>query len=206
MAIKHTTHRSLTILPMMELKNFAYTSWRGATYHQHKVHQLLNSPGLQTMWQEDKGLDTKNQQRMQDQINVFHWHIRAFFWELDAAFDTMLVWCNQKYQLNIAEKNVTWKEVSTRSSAQADWLQKLAILQTAYDSEWFYEVRQYRNFAHRAYLFGHSEFDHHYDQSPPTFVGFRLSPAREGQMLIELEGQLSNYVKEMRDVLDAVFA
>src|SRR5262245_46956187 len=76
------THNStLTILPPVDLASDAPAALQGAHYHLQQLRRFI-SDGLP-----------------QTAVNPFHFHLRAFFWELVATFDSMLQWVNQAQQL-----------------------------------------------------------------------------------------------------------
>lgn len=61
-----------------------------------------------------------------NQISLFHWHLRSFFWELAAVRD------------------------SPQRAAGADPA-LAAALAVLHESDWFFEVLAYRNFAHQSF-------------------------------------------------------
>jgi len=90
-------------------KQDAFLALRGASYHLAQVIEQFN-----------KGLTTD------DQISLFHWHLRSFFWELAAVRDTL------------------------QRAARADPA-IAAALAVLHESDWFIEVLAYRNFAHQSF-------------------------------------------------------
>ncbi len=63
-----------------------------------------------------------------------------------ATFDTMLQCVNQKYEPGLSAEEVKWKNIPRRAGKnQPEWYKKYALLKSAYESEWFFEVRAYRN-------------------------------------------------------------
>lgn len=191
----------LRILPPMELRNNAGSALYGARYHFEMAQQLVQSRGMQTQWQEDRTLDELTRAKRQHEMNRFHWHLRAFFWELVATFDTVLHWVNQTLGLGIKEHKVEWNEIEAEAKKQTKWSAQLDTLKRVYECEWYFEVRQYRNFAHRAFLFVQGEYD-----ADNKLKVLWLLPAREGQREnYDALEQLSSYLDEMRNLLQKFF-
>ena len=183
-----------------ELDKYASLAFGGARFHLKKIKERVNSPAVQTIWSNDKNLDETARRKLQADINIFHWHLRAYFWELIAAFDTMLQWANQRYKFGLSEVEVRWKKIPKQARKyQAEWDQKYALLEETWNSSWFYEVRMYRNFAHRAFQFVQSD------------IGDELNiicllPMRVGQQQCQdLREQLSYYLKQMGQLGKKIF-
>ena len=81
----------------------------GASYHLHQLEAQFSS-----------GLSDD------EQVMLFHWHLRGFFWEVVAVRDSMR------------------HEPKTNS---AIW----AALRALEGAQWFQEVNKYRNFAHESF-------------------------------------------------------
>ncbi len=205
--LKFSPSVQLRIVPAMALDQLAHSAFIGAVYHLARIRELITSPGIQTMWQEDNDLDDPTKRKYRADLNQFHWHIRAYFWELVASFDTMLQWANHRYALGIDEHLVKWEKIPRQTNRdQADWDAKYNLLKSAWDSEWYFEIRMYRNFSHRAFLIIHSEFDGHFGHSTPSLNAIYLVPAREGQQeYVDLVKQLSLYLDHMRQLGEKVF-
>lgn len=199
--------KQLRIVPVMPLDELAHSAFIGAAYHLARIKELIASPCIQTMWKEDTDLDDTTKREYQTGINQFHWHMRAFFWELVASFDTMLQWANQKYGLGVDEHKVEWEKIHGKASKdQIEWNAKDALLESIWNSEWYYEIRMYRNFSHRGFLFIQSEYDGHYGKSKPTLKLICLIAAREGQQeYVDLLQQLFQYLDHMRQLGEKVF-
>ena len=200
--VKMSKHKAcLHILPPMELQKNAWSALWGARHHFEKARELVRSPGVATRWQEERSLDTPTRSRLQDELNRFHWQLRAFFWELVATFDTVLHWVNQKLGLSIHERDVRWEKVKDEAKKQNKRSKELGALKTAYDSEWFFEVGQYRNFAHRAFLFVQGEYD-----TENKLILLWFLPARVGQRNnYDALARMSDYLDQMRKVLETIF-
>jgi len=200
--------KQLRTVPAMALDKLAHSAFIGAVYHLARIRDFVASPCLQTTWSEDTDLDETTKRKCQTDLNQFHWHTRAFFWELVASFDTMLQWANRRYGLGVCEHQVKWKRIPRKSSKdQAEWDVKYALLESAWNSEWFYETRMYRNFSHRGFLLVQGEYDDHLGKSKPTLRLIWLIPAREGQQeYVDLLQQLSQYLEHMRQLGEKVFA
>jgi hypothetical protein len=195
----------------MSLDVLAHTAFIGAKYHLDKIIELSANPCIQTNWQYENNLDDRKKEKLQADLNQFFWHIRGFFWELVASFDTILQWVNQKYELGEKEDKVRWDNINTGNckskELQAEWEKKHEILEDAWQSEWYYEVNKYRNFSHRAFLYVQTEFDYHYGKSGPTLEKIWLLPAREGQPeYADLITQLSNYMVKMNNLGRQLFS
>ena len=205
----HNYHQLYRIFPSMDLSDHTYFAFNGAVYHLSRVKALLNSPGMQTLWTEDTTLDERARAERQSEINLFHHHLRAFLWELVATFDTILQWANQRYELGVPEKDVKWSKIQKKAKYankdQADWDKKYSLLQRAWNGDWYFEVRGYRNFAHRAFLNVQAAIVKESDGDRLEIA--HLFPIREGQHeFVPIQEQLSIYLENMRRLGAAVFA
>jgi hypothetical protein len=111
-------------------------------------------------------------------------------------------WANIHYQLGLTGRQLTPGKIQDKMANDPRCAQALAVLQIAADAEWLFEVRTYRNYAHRP-LIDMNGIHFERDGSFQTY----LVPARDGQSLLPIGEQLSGYVAAMRDVglqLDAV--
>jgi len=194
----------------MELDELAHAAFMGANYHLEKIKKLINSPGMQTIL--DKNIDEPTKKKLQNDVYLFHWHLRAFFWEMVATFDTILHWVNQKYKLGLKEGEVKWVNIHNMVNKfninQSEWKNKYTLLENAWNSEWYYEVRKYRNFAHRAFLFVQGEYfeEVNYDNSKFKQNTTWLLPVRKDQEnCFDIIEQLSHYLEEMRQLGENIF-
>lgn len=188
----------------MKLDSFVQSAYQAAKYHLEKIKEIVNSPSMQEFWHEDKGVDGSIRKLHQENIDKFHWHLRAYFWELVAAFETMLQWANQRYELGLEEKEVVWKNMPKKAGKdQSEWDNKHKVFESVWESPWFFEVRMYRNFAHRAFLFVQGEFDESESENAPApkLSTLWLLHVREGQPNIGLVEQLESYIEKMRQLV-----
>lgn len=202
MVSTHQTRPRFRIVPAMDLDDFAHSAFIGAKYHLEKIKEYINRPSIQTMWNQDNSLDEATKKTYASEVNQFHWHVRAFFWELIATYDTILQWANQRYELGLPEGDVKWAEITRRldeaKKDQLEWKHKYALLEDAWNSDWFFEVRQYRNFAHRAFMFIQAEYDNYYGKDKPKLKKICLPPARVGQReYVDLATHISEYLDKM---------
>ncbi len=193
----------------MDLAAHTHFAFCSAVYHLSRVKELLGTPGMQTLWGEDKTLDEHTRAERQGEVNLFHQHLRAFLWELVATFDTMLQWANQRYDLGIPEKYVEWSKIQeTAKKAKKDqdeWDKKYLLLECAWNSDWYFEVRGYRHFAHRAFL--HVQAEIVKESEGDRLQIPHLFPVREGQReYVPIQEQLSIYLENMRQLGEAVFS
>jgi hypothetical protein len=193
--------RRLRILPPIELRSNAGSALLGARYHLEEAGRLAQTRGVETLWQQESGLDSETRRQLQHDVNRFHWHVRAFFWELVATYDTLLHWANQMLDLGISEHKVSRDEVMAQAEKQGKYSPELQELTKVYESEWYFEVRQYRNFAHRAFLFIQGEYD-----ANNKLVLQWLLPAREGQREnYQALLQLDDYLAQMGNLVQRIF-
>ena len=207
--LKHDYHRLYRIFPPMKLADHTYFAFNGAEYHLSRIKELLDSPGMQTLWEEDTTLDERTRAERQGEVNLFHRHLRAFLWELVATFDTMLQWANQRYDLGIPEKDTKWSEIQKKVKKarkdQAEWDKKYPLLESAWNSDWYFEVRGYRNFAHRAFLNVQAAIVKKPEGDRLQIA--HLFPVREGQReFAPIQEQLSIYLENIRQLGAAVFS
>ncbi len=201
-------------LPVMRLDTFAHSAFSGASYHLDQIREIIQKPGMQTMpsdYRDNPSLDKELKRQLQVDANLFFWHLRAFFWELVASFDTMLQWANQRYELEIPEHDVRWTTIRQKANSSTrdptEWRAKYIALSNAWNSAWYFEVRNYRNFAHRAFLFTENWYQQHEEQGKSEYrlSGIQLIPVRQGQPFVDIMEQLSNYLEEMRRLGAALF-
>jgi hypothetical protein len=129
------------------------------------------------------------------ETNRVHWLLRSYFWELVGAFDMMLQWANDRFARGIPEHDVRWAKMPKTAMPEPKvWERVRAALKAAWDSEWFFEVRTYRNFSHRSFL--------HLTALIPKKGGkpqVMLEHARTGQKYYEdLRIQLPKYLDATR--------
>jgi hypothetical protein len=130
-------------------------------------------------------------------VNALQWQLRSFFWELCGAWDLFQQWVNTAFQLGYAEEKVAMTVIRQATSDVAGWDEAKAILATAFDSDWHFEVRAYRNSAHRSYF---RMMEIHLQQKGVKWLN--LPAARLGQSN-HFEGmvpQLAEYVRHTLDV------
>ncbi len=119
-----------------------------AVYHWREMRKFVDRMKEDDAWGE-AGITTKGQ----GHYNRFSYSLRAFFWELTSAFDTLLQHINRKYELGLDQRDVLWDTVSKELSQRKEHKKLLRRLAKGYNSTWFTEVREYRNFAHRGTVF-----------------------------------------------------
>ncbi|MGD0014437.1 MAG: hypothetical protein ABSD56_08450 [Bryobacteraceae bacterium] len=96
-------------MPECSAKDDSWLALRGAFYHLWQVtHQFK------------KGLASN------DKVELFHWHLRSFFWEMVAVRDSLKRAARTDRRIEEALHNLD-------------------------DQQWFQEVSAYRNFAHESF-------------------------------------------------------
>ncbi|MDE2060622.1 MAG: hypothetical protein KGJ27_13020, partial [candidate division NC10 bacterium] len=126
-----------------------------------------------------------------------------------ATFDTMLQWVNQRYDLGIPEKDVEWLKIQDKAKKakkdRAELDKKYLILESAWNSNWYFEVRGYRNFAHRTFLNVQAAIVKEPEGDRLQIA--HLFPVREGQRgFVPIQEQLSIYLENMQQLGAAVFS
>ncbi|ELA6779204.1 hypothetical protein RB979_001424 [Vibrio alginolyticus] len=163
---------------------------RGAQYHFIHIKRLLDM------------FDTGATKISVSQMN---WLIRGFFWELVGAFDLILQWVNKRFQLEVESNKtrkwetidvgrVQWSRVKrSRAKIAPDlWNNVIQYLIQVWESEWYFEVRTYRNYAHKS-LFEMTEFTRTDGKGNSQWF---ISLAREGQGYDDLRILLPSYIAE----------
>jgi hypothetical protein len=134
---------------------------------------------------------------LQEDVNRFHRHLRAFFWELIAEFDMLLAYVNEIEALGVPEASVSWSTLASAALNLGKWPDTLKRLADVYCSKWFTEVRYYRNFAHRSSLFLQCAYD-----GSLSLTHAWLLPSIEGESPnYDLRQQLSEYFHHMEKFL-----
>ena len=129
--------------------------------------------------------------------------MRGFLWELYGAFDLMLMWSNDHFGLGIPDKNVVPDSIlaATPTKNLTDWPRVQKLLETAWLSEWLFELRMYRNFSHRSFLLVQGFIP---KQGQASMM---LPRAREGQPYVPvLPEALRPYIAEMASLGAALFS
>jgi len=142
--------------------------------------------------------------------NQLYWHLRSFFWELIATYDTILQWVNSNFEIGLNESDVNYnnvkKNVSNAKKDVKDCKIVFSKLEVAHETEWFFEVRNYRNFSHRSFLNVQLEIGDDYGKSTPHLIRVSLNPARDGQIGYgDLVTQLTDYLNHIHDLLQDIF-
>jgi hypothetical protein len=104
--------------------------------------------------------------------NELHWHLRAFFWELVAVLDTL-------------------KAIPSLNAG------KRRVIVDAKASDWYAEVDEWRNFAHRAFLFVQGEFG-----IGGTLTLLFLPALTQGGSQHQIPERLDYYWKRMEEVIN----
>jgi hypothetical protein len=155
----------LQIYPSVDLVAHARAALAGVQYHLERVKELVMTWRL-----------TPNSE--QANVNILHWHLRAFFWELHAAMET------------------TW--VTLRCS-KSKTTSQCAELKRVKREEWWEELTKWRNFAHRAFLFVQGEFH------PNGTLNFLfLPPVTLSGPQHMVPDRLEYYLGEMRSLQERV--
>jgi hypothetical protein len=96
-------------MPRQKARDDAFLALQGASYHMYQMNEQFGH-----------GLVTDEQQKL------FHWHLRAFFWELIAVRDSLNREAPNDPVIDAAIKSLNAEQ-------------------------WFQEVTAYRNFAHQSF-------------------------------------------------------
>ncbi len=189
----------LTRYPVNDAMTEAASAVAGARYHLDQIGKLFERPAMRLPWEwRDPNFPEATKAQYQIEVNQFHWHLRAFFWELVAAVDVLLVQVNMTHELEIAEDEIAWRTVKTAAERRRISSRPITMLKQTFESDWFTEVRGYRNFAHRGQLI--TIFDVSEDGNRPPVGG--LFPARDGQeRSFDLLHQLRGYLEKMQELI-----
>lgn len=145
----HEPDPELARLPTPSGGTIARFAIKGAEVHLRAIHRLLTRGSSLT----DGAVEYSSPLDNPAVTAQLMWRTRAFFWELVGAFDMFLQWANDYFALGVPEGKVTWAAMPAQSFRdQAGWTAMRKLLEDAYNSEWYYEIRMYRNFAHRSIL------------------------------------------------------
>lgn len=148
--MKHEPNAELIRLPTANSVGLARFAIKGAETHLSAIRRILKHEHLP---QSEGGAEYVSPLNNSAVVDVLLWRTRAFFWELVGAFDMFLQWANDHFELGLPEHNVMWANMPTKSPRdQAGWDRMRVLLEEGYNSEWYFEIRTYRNFAHRSLL------------------------------------------------------
>lgn len=104
-------------------------------------------------------------------VNELHWHMRAFFWELVSAV-----------------------EMTTHAIEEAG--EPLADFEDALDESWWSEIDEWRNFAHRAFLFIQGEY-----REDGSLIYIWLPQIGPDSAQHEALDRLAYYIEKVRQLL-----
>ena len=199
-------HQWYRILDTMDLAENVRVAFSNSVYHLGRVEELLKSRGMQTADLADPSLDEPTRRQLQADVNLFHVYLRGFLWELVATFDTLLQWANERYELGISEDAVKWTVVKKKTNAvkhQAEWNKNYLLLESAWESDWYFEARSYRNFAHRG--FGIVMTATRATSDGAVLALAFLLPVRQGQKeFVAIAAQLRSYLESMAELCRAI--
>lgn len=134
--MKQEQHSELRRLPLQSGATLARFAIKGAEVYLTAITELLNHNDP-----EDAQVDYASPVNNAAVVDALLWRTRAFFWELVGAFDMFLQWANEQFRLGLAEGEVRWDKMPSTSSADNDgWIKMRAVLETAYNSDWYFEV------------------------------------------------------------------
>lgn len=136
-------------------------------------------------------------------FNKLYHNLRGFFWELCASFDTLLQEINRRFELGIQERDVDWSTASEALSQRPEHKKFLRKLSKGYNSRWFTEVREYRNFAHRGTIMveGFAMGSESRPEEGPLFSGMMLRPISGGRGAGEPIALCRNYGKHVDELV-----
>ena len=134
-----------------------------------------------TAWHDDDSLEAQKRPQLQAEVNRFHAHLRAFFWELVAAFEAMHIWGVEKHG---------------RATSQLAELEKARRRR----ADWCAEIRDYRNFAHRCFLVSVGE----YGVPNRQLASMALMSVRKGGTQYMVPERLDFYRNQMHGLFERV--
>lgn len=177
----------------------ALSSLNGADYHLTRIVRILDK--AEHTWWQNPDFDNGKFLTGED-VNEVLWHLRSFFWELVGVFDMMLQWANEHFELGLSEDKVSWKTIrNSKSRMNPAWVETLRALTAAWDSDWYFDVRTYRNFSHRSYLVPQTVIPRE-----PGKIIVALQAARlNAPICADIRVELPKYVAAMRQLGGIVF-
>ncbi len=194
--MEHKQHKGLKRLPVIDGWTLINSAITGASYHQYQIKSLLDSFEQRIPISKDDWPRLSN-----NETNLLHWHLRDFFWELVGAYDLLLQWSNERFALGHQEDKIFWNKIRNTDHAEVDkelWNKVKSCLQQAMNSEWYFEIKTYRNFSHRSFL--NITVLTPKNGTPQIF----LEPAREGQNYEDIRISLHNYLDKFKSFADCM--
>jgi hypothetical protein len=187
-------------LPMLDGKILVTSALSGAEYHLNRLNEIFEI--AESRWRLSPDFD-HGEILTDAQTNEILWRLRSFFWELVGVFDLMMQWINDSFYLGIRVDKLRWENFTEilRNNKDNDCISEIHnTLCKGWNSGWYFEVRTYRNYAHRSFLPLNSLMPRQ-----PGRILFLLEAAiKDGPPLIIREG-LPKYVEEMRNLCRKVF-
>ena len=146
-------------------------------YHLAAVEDLNTRPGTGSDWKADPTITIDRRPYLLADINRLNAHLRSFFWELVATFDAMRFWVKETF---------------------GDASKQMAELEKAAESEWYMEVSEYRNFAHRGFVASEGMFK----SSDRKLIARCLVQTRRGGPQAMIPDRLAEYQHEIQALFD----
>jgi hypothetical protein len=90
-----------------------------------------------------------------EQFIELQWRVRSFFWELVGAWDLFQQWVNDTYLRYDEDKvsmNSIRQAIENGKGSGPGWKEVSELLLAAFESDWHFEIRTYRNYGHRSYF------------------------------------------------------
>jgi hypothetical protein len=195
----HKIHPALGHLSLTKGDEIAFVAFKGATYHLSFIKHILNNAEKQI------GVDSSESPESfisQKELTELLWHLRSFFWELTGSFDLMLQWVNDRFALGIREDQLLWRNIPELAGKDQNiWNRVHQSLEDAWNSEWLFEIRMYRNYAHRSFFQIISVINREKGEAQVF-----LPLAREGQhCCVDIREHLKKYLEEMLKLGAMVF-
>jgi hypothetical protein len=198
--------------PEQVLESYVRQCHAGAVYHFQTIDGLLKDP-LMNHTSDSVSIDEDTRRRVIGCWQEVHWHTRAFFWELIAMFDTSLRWANTRYQLGT--DYFRWRDDRHRKGLYyiekgAAWTLKKEIINRMWQSEWFQEIRKFRNHSHEGFFSYLAEYQcvpEHGQFKPVKFSRTTLLPVKGTSQLekLDLIGRLDDYLTKIEAEANRIF-
>jgi hypothetical protein len=147
-------------------------------YHLGAVIHFHQQPSMGALWKDDASIKAEQKLQLQAEVNKFYAHLRAFFWELDAAFDLMQIW------------------IKGAHGRESD---KWAELEKARVTDWFKDSSAYRNFSHESFLVSEGIFQ---TSSQKIIARNIAQPARKGRGQPMIPDTLVEYRNEIQTLFN----
>lgn len=108
---------------------------RGAAYHLSIIREQIENKIIGNPWRLSS-----------DEVDMLHWHLASFYWELVATFDCALQVLSAYHKLGLDRRDISWPKCKMELEKKGIQDQYIEKMGDVYKSEWYKEVQARRHY------------------------------------------------------------